>query len=248
MADTRAVEYIINVIFASFAIGILLVVFQYHTNIHDITSLHQVPVVVRNTVCNDIVRPFLEGSCVYIHFVGMPGIQVVIQEIVKGNDVIKNIFVNNLKRTHAYQSLLMTVVEVDGNIPIIDTCHIGIEYSGSEFCISFFSGKPVKEGGITGDTHDFTVQALDVASGFRRMYTLHRAAGQGVVTESHISFHIVIVWHYVFQTGASVGGKCAARTGIANGGYRCFFASGMVEGFAFYIYIRSMRLPIHGKA
>ena len=178
----------------------------------------------------------------------MPGIQVVIQEIVKGNDVIKNIFVNNLERTHAYQRLLMAVVEVDGNIPVIDASHIGVEYSGGEFCISFFSGKPVEEGGITGDTHNLTVQALDVASGFRRMYTLHRAAGQGIVTESHISFRIVIVWHYIFQAGTSVGGKCAARTGIANGGCRCFFASGMVEGFTFYIYIRSMRLPIHGKA
>ena len=178
----------------------------------------------------------------------MPGIQVVIQEIVKGNDIIKNIFVDNLERTHSYQRLLMAVVEVDRNIPVIDTGHIGIEYSGGKFCISFFSGKPVKEGGITGDTHDFTVQAFDVTAGFRRMYTLHGVAGQGIVTKCHISFSIVIVWHYIFQTGTSVGGECATRTGIANGGCRCFFASGMVESFTFYIYIRSMRLPIHGKA
>ena len=177
----------------------------------------------------------------------MPGIQVVIQEIVKGNDIIKNVFVNNLERTHAYQGLLMSVVEVDGDIPVIDTGHIGIEYSGGKFCISFFSGKPVKEGGITGDTHDFSVQTLNVTTGFRRMYTLHWAAGQGIVTECNISFRIIIVWHYIFQTGTSVGGKCAARAGIANGGCRRFFTSGMVEGFTFYIYIRSMRLPIHGK-
>ena len=81
----------------------------------------------------------------------MSGIQVVIQEIVKGNDIIKNIFVDNLERTHSYQRLLMAVVEVDRNIPVIDTGHIGIEYSGGKFCISFFSGKPVKEGGITID-------------------------------------------------------------------------------------------------
>ena len=153
---------------------------------------------------------------------------------------------DNLERTHSYQRLLMAVVEVDRNIPVIDTGHIGIEYSGGKFCISFFSGKPVKEAAS---------RAIPMISRFRLSMlrpvlegctlSLGGRAGHCYRMSHFLQHHHRMALH--LPEGTSVGGECATRTGIANGGCRRFFTSGMVEGFTFYIYIRSMRLPIHGK-
>ena len=107
----------------------------------------------------------------------MAGVQVVVQEIVEGDDVVENIFVDDFEGAHAYQRLLVAVVEVDGDVAVIDTGHIGIEDAGGKPGIFLFSRQPVEESGVTGDTHDFAVQALYVPSGLGGVYAFHRTSG-----------------------------------------------------------------------
>ena len=110
LADAGLVEYIIDIITAPFAVGVMSIIFEYHADIHYITRLHQIPIVMGDSVGYDIIRPFLESSGIDTHLIGIMNRQVPVQEVIKGNNIIKYIFMDYLKRTHTDQCLLVTVV------------------------------------------------------------------------------------------------------------------------------------------
>ena len=110
LADAGLVEYIIDIITAPFAVGVISIIFEYHADIHYITRLHQIPIVMGDSVGYDIIRPFLESSGIDTHLIGIMNRQVPVQEVIKGNNIIKYIFMDYLKRTHTDQCLLVTVV------------------------------------------------------------------------------------------------------------------------------------------
>ncbi len=82
LADAGTVHHIIDIVFASFSVSIFLVIFQNQTNTHNITCLQQIPIIMRHTVRNDIIRPFLESSRIDFHLVRIIGLQIIIQKII----------------------------------------------------------------------------------------------------------------------------------------------------------------------
>ena len=152
-----------------------------------------------------------------------------------------------LERSHAHQSLLVPMIQVNGDIPIIDALHVGIKNSGCQFCIFLIIRQPVKESCITGNAHNFTVQAFYVTTGFGRVPTFHGASRQRVVAKRNIATG-VIVRNDIFQLRTTVCSKGPSCPRIAYGWNWSFFSTGIIKGFTFYIYIRGMRFPIHGKS
>ena len=152
-----------------------------------------------------------------------------------------------LERSHAYQSLLVPMIQVHGDIPIVDALHVGIKDSSCQSGVFLIVRQPVKESRITGNPYDFTVQILDVTTGFGRVHTFHGASRQGVVAERNITAGIIVRYD-ILQLRTVVCSKGSPCPRIAYGRNGSFFSTGMVEGFTFYIYIRGMRFPIHGKS
>jgi len=87
------------------------------------------------------------------------------------------IFVNYLKRSQSHQSLLMTVIQVNRNIPVINSGHVRIKDTGSQLCKLPVPRHPIEESGVTGYSKDFTVQTFYIPTGFRRMHTLQWSVG-----------------------------------------------------------------------
>ena len=172
LTDTGTVEYIIYIISAPLTIRISVIILQHKADIHHITSLHQIPVVVGNPVGNDIVRPFFESAGINFHTGGIMFLQIIIQKVVQRNEIVKNVFVNHLKRTHTHQCLLMSMIQIDRNITIINALHISIEYASCQSRVFFVIGHPIKESSIARNPNNLTVQALNITSGFRRMHFL----------------------------------------------------------------------------
>ena len=138
----------------------------------------------------------------------------------------------------------MTVIQVDRHITIVQTCHVHIEDGSSRRSIFLFAGQPPEECRITGYTYDFIIDALNHSSGFADAHPLVRVTLQSTVGQIHSS-GILLIRLQIFQAWTIVIGSMTARTGKHHRRSRCLFASGMIVVFTFYIYIRSMCVPVH---
>ena len=65
------------------------------------------------------------------------------------------VFMDDFERSQSYQCLLMAVIQVDGHVSIINTCHICIKDPCGKFSEFLFIRHPIKESGITGNSQDF---------------------------------------------------------------------------------------------
>ena len=160
---------------------------------------------------------------------------------------MQRIFVDHFKGSQPHQCLLMTVIQINRDISVINTRHISIEHSGCQLCKFLLLRHPIEESSITGDSQYLTIQTFDVTSGFRRMHTLHRTVGKRIITECHIPVIIIIVRHNIRQSGTAVSSGSSTCSRIAYGRIRSFLTARMVESFTFYIYLSSMRFPIHSQ-
>ena len=154
------------------------------------------------------------------------------------------IFMDYLKRSQPYQCLLMPVVQVDGDISIINPRHICIKDSCGKFGELLFIRHPIKESGITGNSQNFAVQTFDIPPGFGWVYTLHRTVGKCIIAKSHIPVRIIIR-NDIRQFGAVVSSSRSTGSCIAHSRIRSLFTACMVERFTFHIYFRGMRFPVH---
>ena len=245
LADARTIHHVVNIVFASFSIRILFIIFQHQSHIHDISCLQQIPIIMRYSISYNIICPFLQCSGINYHLVRIVGFQIIIQEVIQRNDNMQGIFMNHFKRRQPYQCLLMPVIQVNRYLSIINPRHISIEDTGSQFCILFLPRHPVEESGITGNSQYLTIQILNITSGLGRMYTLQRTTFQGIVAESHISVFIIIIRYYILEFRATVCGSRSPCSGITYGRSRRLFTSGMVEHFSLHVDFRRMQLPIH---
>ncbi len=82
------------------------------------------------------------------------------------------VFMDDFERSQSYQCLLMAVIQVDGHVSIINTCHICIKDPCGKFSEFLFIRHPIEESSITGDSQDFAVQAFNIPSCFGWVYTL----------------------------------------------------------------------------
>ena len=154
------------------------------------------------------------------------------------------VFMDDFERSQSYQCLLMAVIQVDGHVSIINTCHICIKDPCGKFSEFLFIRHPIKESGITGNSQDFAVQAFNIPACFGWVYTLHRTVGKCIIAESDIPV-LIIIRNDIRQFGTAVGSSCATGSRVAHSGIRSSFTTCMVERFTFHIYFRGMRLPVH---
>ena len=175
------------------AICVCLVILQYQGYLYDEVCLKQIPIVVRHTIGNDILRPLLETSLddglVILHERFDEGIHL--------GEFINDILVDNLKGSHAHQGLLMTMVEVDRHIAIGDALHIDIEHLCCHLAIAHIASGGIDASGITGNTDNISVHASNVATRLDRRGLLHFSCY--LIDIGHIALLIVIVRHEVLQ-------------------------------------------------
>ncbi len=82
---------------------------------------------MRHTVRNDIIRPFLKSSRIDFHLVRIIDLQIIIQKIIQGDNNMKRIFMDYLERSQSHQCLLMTIIQIDRYIPVINSRHIRVK-------------------------------------------------------------------------------------------------------------------------
>ena len=193
LANTILIYDIIQVVLLALAICVCLVILQYQGYLHDEVSLKQVPVVMRHTIGDDVLRPFLETSLddglVILHERFDEGIHL--------GEFVNDILVDNLKGSHAHQGLLMTMVQVDRHIAIGDALHIDFEHLCSHLSIAHIASGGIDASGITGQTDNLTVHASYVATRLGGRGLLHFSCY--LIDIGHIALLIVIVRHQVFQ-------------------------------------------------
>ena len=202
---------------------------------------------MRDSVGDNIIRPFLQCAGINHHLIRIVGLQIMIEKVIQRDNDMQSILMDHFKRSQPHQCLLMPVIQVNRNISVIDSRHISIENTGSQSGILFLSRHPIEESGVTGNSQNLTVQTFNIASGLGRMHTLQRTAFQGIVAESHVSFRTIVIRYYIFQLRTTVRSGGPPCSGIANRRGRCLRASGMIEHLAFHIHFRCIRLPVHGQ-
>ena len=180
------------------AICVCLVILQYQGYLRDEIGLKQVPVVVRHTIGNDVLRPFLETSLndglVILHERFDEGIHL--------GEFINDILVDNLKSSHAHQGLLMTMVQVDRHIAIGDALHIDIEHLCCHLSIAHIASGGINASGITGDGDNLTVHTCQIASRLGWRSLLHLACSPANV--SNATLLIVIIRNNILQLRAII--------------------------------------------
>ncbi len=142
------------------AIDVSLVVLQHQGYLDDEFCLEQVPVVVRHTIGDDVLRPLLETS----FDDGLVIFHKILDERIHLSQLIDDIFVNYLEGCHTNQGLLMTMVEVDRHIAVSDTLHIDIEHLSRHLSIAHIASGSIDTSSITSDGHNLTVYASNIAA------------------------------------------------------------------------------------
>ena len=206
--------------------------------------LKQVPVVVRYPVGDDVIGTFLERIGIDSHLFRLFFLQVRIKEIIKRYQRINDIFMNHLKGSHPYQCLLVTIIQVDRHIAVVQTCHVHIKDGSSCRGILLLAGQPPEECRIAGYAYDFIVDAFNHSSGFADAHPLVRITLQGTVGQVHSS-GIFLIRLQVLQPRTFVIGGMAACSGKYHCRSRCLLTSGMGVVLTFYIYIGGMCVPVH---
>ena len=171
LADTVLIHHIIQIILLALAVGISLVILQNKSYFHDEIGLKQVPVVMRHTIGNDILRPLLET-----HFDDrLVFLDEISDEWIHLGEFIDDIFVDNLEGSHSHQCLLMTVVQVDRHIAIGDAFHIDIKHLSRHLAVAHIASCSIDAGSISGDAHNLSVHAGDVTTRLGWRSLLHLA-------------------------------------------------------------------------
>ena len=206
--------------------------------------LQQVPVVVRYPVGDDIIGTFLERIGIDGHLFRLFFLQIRIKEIIKRHQGIYDIFMNHLKGSHSYERLLVTIIQVDRHIAVVQTCHVHIKDGSSCRGILLLAGQPPEECRIAGYAYDFIVDAFNHSSGFADAHPFVRITFQDTVGQIHSS-GIFLIRLQVLQSRTFVIGGMAACSGKYHCWSRCLLTSGMVVVLTFYIYIGGMCVPVH---
>ena len=193
LANTVLINDIIQVVLLALAICVCLVILQYQGYLRDEIGLKQIPVVMRHTIGDDVLRPLLETSLddglVILHERFDEGIHL--------SKFVDNILVDNLKGSHAHQGLLMTMVQVDRHIAIGDALHIDIEHLCCHLSIAHIASGGINASGITGNTDNISVHAGNVATRLGWRGLLHFSCY--LIDIGHIALLIVIVRQEVLQ-------------------------------------------------
>lgn len=153
-----------EVVLAAAAVGIARIVAEGKGDVGNEVGLDDVPVVVRNAIGCDAVCPFPQGvfavaAFVVRHFVGEQ------TEGFCGFD--DDVFVDDFEGCHADERLLMSVVEVVGDVAVEQTAKERAQHrQGNESGIAGVGCLAVEAGGIAGDLQDFAIDVADVAACF----------------------------------------------------------------------------------
>ena len=171
LANTILINDIIQVVLLALAICVCLVILQYQGYLHDEIGLKQIPVVVRHTIGDDVLSPFLKTSLdnglVILHERFDEGIHL--------GEFVDDILVDNLEGSHSHQCLLMTVVQVDRHIAIGDAFHIDIENLSCHLSVSHIASSGIDAGSISGNAHNLSVHAGDITTRLGWRSLLHLA-------------------------------------------------------------------------
>ena len=198
LANTILIYDIIQVVLLALAICVCLVILQYQGYLHDEIGLKQIPVVMRHTIGDDVLRPFLETSLdnglVILHERFDEGIHL--------GEFVNDILVDNLKGSHAHQGLLMTMVQVDRHIAIGYTLHIDIEHLCCHLSIAHIASGGIDASGITGNGDNLTVHTCQITSRLGWRSLLHLSCS--LVNISHAALLIVIIRNNILQLRAII--------------------------------------------
>ena len=151
---------------------------------------------------------------------------------------------NDFKTAHTHQSLLMSMIQILGNIPVINPRHISVKYRSCQISIFLLPGHPPKKSGITGDTQYLYINTLDDISGFTDIHPFVRSAFQRPICQIH-SPSIFLIRLQIFQLGTYIVSCMTACTGIHHRRSRRLLSFCMIIIFSFNIYLRCMSFPIH---
>ena len=192
LANAVLVDHIVEIILLALAIGICLVILQNQGYLHDEVGLKQIPIVVRHTIGDDILRPFLEACLddrlVFFHQFLDEGVYL--------GQFVDDVLVDNLEGSHADKRLLMTMVEVGRHVAISDALHIDIQHLGSHLSVSHIARSGINAGGIPCNPHNLTVHTSDVATRLGWGCLFHLAGL--LVNIGNATLLIIIVRHEVF--------------------------------------------------
>ena len=187
LSDAILIDDIIQVVLLALAIGIGLVILQYQGYLDDEVSLKQVPVVVRHTIGDDVLRPLLE-ACLNDRLVIL---HEILDERIHLGQFIDGILMDYLEGRHAHQGLLMSVVEVERHVAVGDAFHIDIEYLSCHLAIAQIASGGIDASGITGETDNLTIDTGNITTSLGWGSLLHLA--RHLINIGHIALLIVIV-------------------------------------------------------
>ena len=194
---------------------------------------------MRHTIGDDILRPLLEA-----HFDDrLVFLYQISDEWIHLGQLVDDIFVDNLKGSHTHQGLLMTVVQVDRHIAIGDAFHIDIEHLSRHLAVAHIAGSGIDAGSISGNAHNLSVYAGNIATRLCRRSLLHLAGSLAYI--GYIAQFIVIVRNHIFQAGTVVLRSRSTGSVIFHGWFRGTFSPHLRKGFTIYEDIRGVGVPEH---
>ena len=118
---------------------------------------------MRHTIGNLQIGPFLQ--CGIIERAAVL-VQCGLQVLVYLAALHQRILVNDLERTHAYECLLMAMVEVGGCVAVVDAPHKHVENPTRHVGILLLSRLHIRSCRIRRQSEYLPVYPVDVASGF----------------------------------------------------------------------------------
>ena len=176
---------------------------------------------MRHTIGDDILCPLLE-TCLDDRLVFLDKIS---DEWIHLGEFVDDILVDNLEGSHSHQCLLMTVVQVDRHIAIGDAFHIDIENLSCHLAVAHIAGCGIDAGCISGNAHNLSVHAGNVASRLGWRCLLHLSCY--LIDIGHIALLIVIIRHQVFQLRSIIIRSHTSGTIVFHGRHSCPLTTGM---------------------
>ena len=236
----------IEIIFPSLSVFVSFIFVQHQRDGKDKTCLDDIPIIMRHTVPDDHVGHFLQRTGINGHAVRIMPFHIGIKEVVAFGKEGHDAFMDDFKRCHADQRLLVAMVQVPGQVAVINPLQISIKHFCRHPAILLFSRQPPQVGRIACMTHDVYVAAFYLRAYFLGPYPFQRLTRQ--ITVFHVNALCLVGIRQTFfysRTGVRRGGSpCTAEHDRR---HRCLFFSHMAEPFTTDIHVLGLCFPIHIK-
>ena len=152
----------------------------------------------------------------------------------------------HLEGLHPHERLPVTVVQVGGNVAVIDSLHVHVEHAEGRPCVAFVARGGVEPRRVARYGDDAAVHAADVAPRLRGVRLLRLAGQLAYICDA--AGLVVVIGHKVFGLRGVVGRLRAARAGELYGRRGSFRSAGTDVLLTVEEHVGGVRRPVHLQA